>query len=97
MTVKDDLHNLVDKLDEDATWEALAYLRAFSLPPFLRNAPIDDEPETDQERTAVAEAETAIASGDIVRDEDLERELRRDGQSSGRGLHFVICDDWTNR
>ena len=77
MTVKDDLHRLVDELDEDAAREALAYLRTLSLPAFLRDAPVDDEPETDEERAAVAEAHVALKRGDVVREEDLERELGR--------------------
>jgi len=76
MTLKDDLHHLVDELDEDAAREALAYLHTLGLPAVLRNAPIDDETETEDERAAVAEAEAAIARGDVIRDEDLERELR---------------------
>ena len=75
MSVKDELHELVDQLDEDAAREALAYLRTLSLPAFLRDAPSDDEPETDEERAAVAEAREALKRGDVVRGEDLEREL----------------------
>src|SRR6202035_683791 len=56
MTIKDDLHHLVDELDEDAAREALAYLHTLGLPAFLRDAPLDDEPETDEERAAVHEA-----------------------------------------
>ncbi len=77
MTVKDDLHHLVDELDEDTARKALALLQDLRLPRVLRDAPVDDEPETDEERAAVAEAEAAITRGDIVRDEDLERELRK--------------------
>ena len=77
MTVKDDLHHLVDELDEDTAREALALLQDLRLPRVLRDAPIDDEPETDEERAAVVEAEAAIARGDVVRDEDLDRELRK--------------------
>jgi hypothetical protein len=77
MTVKDDLHHLVDELDEAAAREALVLLQDLRLPRVLREARIDDEPETDEERAAVAEAEAAIARGDVIRDEDLERELRR--------------------
>jgi hypothetical protein len=78
MTVKDDLHHLVDELDEDAARKALAYLQDLRLPRVLREAPLDEEAETDEERAAVAEAEAAIKAGDVVRDEDLERELRRE-------------------
>jgi hypothetical protein len=78
MTIKDDLHHLVDELDDDAAREAIARLQDLLLPRVLREAPIDDEPETDEERMAVAEAEAAIARGDVIRDEDLEGELRRE-------------------
>jgi hypothetical protein len=77
VTVKDDLHHLVDELDDAAASEALLLLQDLRLPRVLREAPIDDEPETEEERSAVAEAEAAIARGDVIRDEDLERELRR--------------------
>jgi hypothetical protein len=77
VTVKDDLHHLVDELDDAAASEALLLLQDLRLPRVLREAPIDDEPKTEEERAAVAEAEAAIARGDVIRDEDLERELRR--------------------
>jgi hypothetical protein len=77
VTVKDDLHHLVDELDDAAASEALLLLQDLRLPRVLREAPIDDEPETEEERAAVAEAEAGIARGDVIRDEDLERELRR--------------------
>ncbi len=77
MTVKDDLHHLVDKLDDDDAREALARLQDLRLPRILREAPIDDERESEAERVAVAEAEVAIVRGDVIRDEDLEHELRR--------------------
>ena len=73
--VKDELHELVDQLDEEAAREALARLQDLRLPRVLREAPIDDEPETEEEQAAVAEAREALARGDVVRDEDLEREL----------------------
>jgi hypothetical protein len=66
MTVKDDLHHLVDELDEDAARKALAYLRMLSLHAFLRVAPVDDEPETDEERTAVAKAREDLVAGRVV-------------------------------
>jgi hypothetical protein len=77
MTIKDDLHHLVDELDDDAAREALARLQDLRLPRVLREAPIDDEPETEEERAAVAEAEAAIAGGDVIRDEDFARLLER--------------------
>ena len=56
MTVKDELHELVDQLDEDAAIEALAYLQSLSLPASVR-ATTRDEPESDDDWAAVAEVE----------------------------------------
>jgi len=72
MTVKDEL---VDQLDEEAAREALALLQDLRLARVLREAPIDDEPETEKEQTAVAEARERFPRGHVVRDEDLAREL----------------------
>jgi hypothetical protein len=67
MTTKEDLHHLVDELDDDAAREALTLLQDPRLPRVLRDAPIDAEPETAEERAAAAEAEVAIARGDVIR------------------------------
>jgi hypothetical protein len=75
MTVKEDIHHLVDELDEDAAREALAYLHTLGLPAFLRNAPLDDEPETDEERVAVQEARDELARGEFVSAEEAKRRL----------------------
>ena len=53
MTVKDDLHHLVDELDADAASDALALLQDLQQLRVLREAPLDDEPETDEERHLV--------------------------------------------
>jgi hypothetical protein len=53
MTVRDELHELVDQLDEEAR-EALACLQPLRLPAFLRDALLDDEPNPEVERAAVA-------------------------------------------
>jgi len=75
MTIKDDLHHLVDELDENAAREALAYLHTLGLPAVLRNAPIDDEPETDEERAAVQEARDELERGEFVSAEEAKRRL----------------------
>jgi hypothetical protein len=41
MTVKDELHQLIDQLDETAAREALAYLRTLTLPRAASEAPSD--------------------------------------------------------
>jgi hypothetical protein len=59
MTVKDRLHNAVESMTDDEASEALRTLADASGDPvawMLDHAPLDDEPETDDERRAVAEA-----------------------------------------
>jgi hypothetical protein len=80
MSSRSDLHRLIDELPEPALPAAERSLAAVAaqeaaLPPFLRAAPIDDEPETEAERAAVAEARETIAAGDVISDEELGREL----------------------
>lgn len=59
MTVKDRLHNAVESMTDDEASEALRTLAEASGDPvawMLDHAPLDDEPETEAERRAVAEA-----------------------------------------
>ena len=71
MSAKDTLHKLVDFLEENEADEAakfdsyLIYLRDPVLRA-LREAPEDDEPETEEERTAVMEAYEDLKSGNII-------------------------------
>jgi hypothetical protein len=67
MTVKDDLHQLVDQLDEAAVDELLDYARWL--------AAEEDEPLTDEERARVEAGEAEIRRGDYVSLEDLKRRL----------------------
>ncbi|MEW5929481.1 MAG: hypothetical protein AB1941_18660 [Gemmatimonadota bacterium] len=74
MTVKERLHLLVDLLPDSEVEVAERVLEALSaapagLPAFLRNAPADDEPYTDEERAAVEEAYEAIRRGEVLSDE----------------------------
>ena len=61
MTTKEQLYRLIDRLPETALPEAERLLEALTapddegLPRFLAEAPWDDEPETEEERAAVAE------------------------------------------
>jgi hypothetical protein len=82
MTTKERLHQLVEELPDGAPAAAaeriLAHLRTAGDDPVLRalmRAPADDEPETDEERAAVAEGLAALARGDVLSDEELRREL----------------------
>jgi hypothetical protein len=59
MTVKERLHNAVETMTDDEASAALRTLADASGDPvawMLDHAPLDDEPETDEERRAVAEA-----------------------------------------
>lgn len=58
MTVKDRLHNAVETMTDDEASQALRTLADASGDPvawMLDHAPLDDEPETEDERRAVAE------------------------------------------
>jgi hypothetical protein len=55
--------------------EALALLEDLCLPRVLREAPIDDEPETEEERAAIAEAREDLKAGRAVSHEQIRREL----------------------
>jgi len=67
MTTKDDLHQLVDQLDEAAADELLDYTRWL--------AAEEDEPLTDEERARVEAGEAEIRRGDYVTLEDVKRRL----------------------
>lgn len=81
MAIKDKLHHLVDRLPDSEVPAAERYLEYLSLArrdPFLQalvNAPLDDEPETEEERAAVAEARSALEGGEVISDDDLRRDL----------------------
>ncbi len=80
MTIREELHELIDQLPEQDLEQARRDLEKHLAKndPVLRaflEAPEDDEPETDEERDAVAEAYDAIARGDVISDAELRREL----------------------
>ncbi|HLH27097.1 MAG TPA: hypothetical protein VK066_31645 [Chloroflexota bacterium] len=78
MIARDDVHQLLDELPDDILPEVARYLAALRDDPLARlllTAPIDDEPETDEERAAVREAREEAARVGYVADEDLDREL----------------------
>lgn len=66
VTVKEQLHQAVDAMTEEEARAALRTLAEASGDPvawMLAHAPLDDEPETDEERDAVAEAKQERAAG----------------------------------
>ena len=82
MTIKERLHQLVEELPEGpattAAERALGHLRIAAGDPVLQalmSAPLDDESETDDEKSSVAEGLAALHRGDVISDEELRREL----------------------
>ena len=79
MTAKEKLRRAVEELSEAEAAEALELLDRRSprdaLDDVLDNAPIDDEPETDEEREAVAEAREEIRRGETVSLDEIRRDL----------------------
>jgi len=74
---RDELRALVDAIPDDrlpAAREALEQLTDPVLLAFL-NAPEDDEPLTDEDLAAIAEAKADVARGDVVSLEEVERQL----------------------
>lgn len=71
MAPRDSLHRLVDTLPESELARAervLEALREVAELPYrpLEDAPLDDEPETPEERAAVEEARRDVAAGRVV-------------------------------
>lgn len=79
MTAKEQLRRAVEELSEAEAAEALEILASSGkrdpVIEFLDNAPIDDEPETEEERLAVAEGMEALRRGDTISFDELKREL----------------------
>jgi hypothetical protein len=81
MTQRDRLHALVDTLPEDelhAALRFLEFLEAEETPTelwSLEDAPMDDEPLTQQEEQALAEAEEDVIAGRVVSHAEARRRL----------------------
>lgn len=78
MTTRADLHAIVDDLPDSELDRARASLEAVRSPlaKALAQAPIDDEPETAEERSAVQDARDSLARGERgISLMDLRREL----------------------
>lgn len=76
MATKEDLHKLIEELPEDEIQAATLYiqhLRHKNDPVLaaLLNAPEDDEPETEYERQAVADALEDLKAGRVVTSGDI--------------------------
>jgi hypothetical protein len=76
---RDRLHELIDALGEDDFDTVGRLLTALvdddPVGVALALAPVDDEPETDEERAAVAEAREDLAAGRVLTTDELRRSL----------------------
>lgn len=78
---REELHRLVDELPANEVEHGLRYLKYLHemgedpVRHALENAPDDDEPETDEEREGVQEAESDIRAGRTMSTDELKREL----------------------
>lgn len=81
MSIKEDLHRLVDELPEGmypAARQRLEQLRDAGNDPYLvalMNVPIDDEPDTPEEAAYDEEGRRAFLRGETYKWEDVEKEL----------------------
>jgi hypothetical protein len=77
MTTREALYRLVDSIPASQLDDARQRLEPLADPALaaLANAPYDDEPQTDEEREAVAEGRAALDAGDYVTLDEVRREL----------------------
>jgi predicted transcriptional regulator len=72
------LHDLIETLPSEDVPTALRILEALSsssdsVPVQMRNIPIDDEPEPEEERAAVAEARRDLEEGRVIPHDEVMR------------------------
>jgi len=72
------LHDLVESLPSEDLPTALRILEALNsssdpMPLALRDIPFDDEPETEEERAAVAEAHRDLEEGRVIPHDEVMR------------------------
>ena len=77
VTAKEQLRERVERLTEDEAAEALPLLdeRIDAVTRLLDNAPLDDEPVTEEEEAAVQLAREEIARGETISLEELRAEF----------------------
>ena len=79
MEVRAEIHQEIDGMTEDEILGLKEFLATYPdrIGAVLRNAPLDDEPETEEERLAVAEAEEWLKQngGKGIPHEQVMREL----------------------
>ena len=84
VVTKQDLHNLIDEIPEQehqAAAEYLQRLRDLAKDPLyqaLMNAPIDDEPLTEEDLAAIEEGRRDVREGRTYRWEEVKADLFQD-------------------
>jgi hypothetical protein len=84
MTARERLHSLVDDLPEEEVHATLRFVEHLHEPEqdpvlvALRDAPLDDEPLTDEDLIAIEEAREDIAKGRLISHEEIRRRFLGD-------------------
>lgn len=78
MTAKEKLRERLDGMSEARAAQTLGWIEDTEDDPLLQvlaNAPLDDEPETDEERRLVEEGREDFRRGDVVSWEEIRKEF----------------------
>ena len=76
---REELKSLIDDLSDNELDAVRRYIQSLhpsddSVASLLEDVPVDDEPVTDDDLSAIAESDTDIAAGRIISMEELRRE-----------------------
>lgn len=85
MVTKEEVHKLVDRLEQDDLEVAALYLKNLSestdpFRKFLESVPEEDEPLSEEEAKAIDEAKAETARGEVYSFEDMRREFLSDAE-----------------
>ncbi len=75
MTVKDELHRLVDALDEGRAREVLIYLQQLQHPHGVKDAALEEPPELAEEPPVVVETKDELGGDELITTEEATRRL----------------------
>ena len=78
MSIRERIHTIIDDLSESDLETVEKMLHRFKEDPVVyafENAPIDDEPESEEDRRAIEEADEDIERGDLIPHAQVKREL----------------------
>ncbi len=78
---REEIHRIIDEIPESQLPTVLSYLKRFTdasddpVQRALANAPVDDEPQTEEEQRAVQEGKADVRLGRTLSTDTLKREL----------------------